>query len=112
MNRTVIAAPGAHVDEGLQPERTTLAWVRTSAVAALVTLLFLRSTPADPPTVATVGTVCLGGPMFLLAATRRSHAERVRQFTQETATVPFLHITFLAATVLVLATAAALCTVL
>ena len=69
-----------HDDAGLQPERTTLAWVRTAALAVAVCLLFIRTVPG--PGVLVVGAAAAAAfpALAILATARRNHRLRVREF--------------------------------
>jgi hypothetical protein len=97
-----------HGDEGLQPERTTLAWVRTAALLAAVTVVFLRTAPGSPHAVAVVGIACLTGPLSLLVSADRFHRRRVRDFGEDHASLPLSRIMILILTTIVLATATGL----
>ncbi|MEU5842549.1 DUF202 domain-containing protein [Rhodococcus sp. NPDC047139] len=67
-----------HGDVGLQPERTSLAWMRTGAVLGAVVLGFMRFVPGPGPVVATIGLVCLAPALVVLLAGRVGHRARVR----------------------------------
>lgn len=65
-------------DAGLQPERTTLAWIRTALTLTVVSLLTARLAGESGPLAAAVG---LGGTTvaaLLVAVQRRRHYRRDR----------------------------------
>ena len=66
----------ARADPGLQPERTTLARVRTAASFAALGALCVRFLPAA------VGIAMLGGATVLLACTLRRHRRMCAEFEQ------------------------------
>ncbi|MCZ4589289.1 DUF202 domain-containing protein [Rhodococcus opacus] len=70
----------AHGDKGLQPERTTLAWVRTSVLAVAVCILFARAVPGSIVLIAGISAACAVPAMTILATGRRSHRRRVDEF--------------------------------
>ncbi|MFD6858897.1 DUF202 domain-containing protein [Rhodococcus sp. NPDC060090] len=67
-----------HDDPGLQPERTSLAWLRTEAVLGAIVLGFMRFVPGPGPVVASIGLLCLVPVLVLLFSSRESHRARVR----------------------------------
>ena len=67
-----------HGDLGLQPERTSLAWLRTGAVLGAGVLGFMRFVPGPDAVVATIGLVCLVPVLAVLLASRTGHRARVR----------------------------------
>lgn len=69
-----------HDDAGLQPERTTLAWVRTAALAATVCILFARTIPGPSALVVGVSVVSAFPALMILATSRRHHRRRVQEF--------------------------------
>jgi len=71
-----------HDDAGLQPERTSLSWLRTGALLGAVVLAFMRFVPGPGPVVATIGLVCLVPVLTLLFAARSGHRARVRGFVE------------------------------
>lgn len=75
------ALGAVHDDPGLQPERTTLSWVRTLLVFAADTILFVRISPGPPVAVITVGALCLLFAVATLSATRWQHGLRVSRFS-------------------------------
>lgn len=69
---------GVHDDAGLQPERTTLAWVRTSALAAVVSVLYVRAVPGPLVLVAIIAALCGTPAAVILSTSGRTHIARVR----------------------------------
>lgn len=67
-----------HDDPGLQPERTSLAWLRTEAVLGVIVLGFMRFVPGPGPVVASIGLLCLVPVLVLLFTSREGHRARVR----------------------------------
>lgn len=67
---------GARADGGLQPERTTLARVRTAASLAALGALCVRLLPAA------VGIAMLGCATVLLVVTLRRHRRMCAEFEQ------------------------------
>ncbi|MEE2059454.1 DUF202 domain-containing protein [Rhodococcus artemisiae] len=67
-----------HDDPGLQPERSSLAWLRTEVVLGAIILGFMRLAPGPGPVVATIGLVCLVPVLVLLFTAREGHHARVR----------------------------------
>lgn len=78
-----MATARTHVDPGLQPERTTLAWVRAAAVLAAVSVLYLRFVPGPGALVGTVGGCALLVAIIVIAAARRTHERRSLAFGSE-----------------------------
>ncbi|NKY33208.1 DUF202 domain-containing protein [Nocardia speluncae] len=76
-------------DPGLQPERTTLAWVRTAASLAGVALLFLRHGLESNAAHAVVGLAGLGFAVVVIARSARRHDRAVASFSAGR-TVPLL----------------------
>ncbi|MFZ3392699.1 DUF202 domain-containing protein [Rhodococcus sp. 7Tela_A2] len=96
-----------HDDPGLQPERTSLAWMRTGAALGAVVLLFMRFVPGPGPVVAAVGLLCLVPSVVVLLSARIGHRARVRGFVAgDVGRLWWRNIT-VAAAVVVLATATA-----
>ncbi|WP_094980165.1 DUF202 domain-containing protein [Rhodococcus pyridinivorans] len=67
-----------HGDVGLQPERTSLAWLRTASVLGAVVLGFMRFVPGPGAVVASIGLICLVPVLAVLLASRIGHRARVR----------------------------------
>ncbi|MFC9788211.1 DUF202 domain-containing protein [Rhodococcus sp. NPDC127528] len=103
---TAVAEP-VHDDPGLQPERTTLSWIRTATVLVADVLLFARVTPGGAVAATAVGVVCLMFPLFVLATARRRHGTRVHRFASGTAAPALRWNLLLTSTVLTLAGGAA-----
>ncbi|MEZ5153408.1 DUF202 domain-containing protein [Rhodococcus zopfii] len=77
--------PPTHGDPGLQPERTSLAWLRTAAVLGAVALGFMRFAPGPGIVVVVIGLLCLAPALYLLLTAGRGHRARVRRFAAGTA---------------------------
>lgn len=98
---------GARVDPGLQPERTTLSWVRSASALAALGALYLRCVPAAGGATAAVGVVMLVGAGVLLASARRRHRRRCEEFEKGRARAEWGGNVVLLVTVLVAAGAGA-----
>lgn len=96
-----------HDDPGLQPERTSLAWLRTGAVLGAVVLGFMRFVPGPGPVVALIGLVCLIPVLMVLLAARTGHRARVRGFVDGTLPYFWWRNALIVGTVVVLASASA-----
>ncbi|MBM7459848.1 DUF202 domain-containing protein [Rhodococcus coprophilus] len=96
-----------HDDPGLQPERTSLAWMRTGAALGAVVLAFMRFTPGPGPVVAAVGLVCLTPAVIVLLSARFRHRARVRDFVAGEVDYLWWRNILVAASVVVLAITAA-----
>ncbi|MCK8674813.1 DUF202 domain-containing protein [Rhodococcus sp. HM1] len=73
-----------HDDPGLQPERTSLAWLRTAAVLGAVALGFMRFTPGPDVAIVSIGLLCLTPALYLLITAGHGHRARVRRFAAGT----------------------------
>ncbi|UYP21074.1 DUF202 domain-containing protein [Rhodococcus sp. Z13] len=98
----------SHDDPGLQPERTSLSWLRTGAVLGAVVLVFMRLAPGPGPVVATIGLVCLVPVLAVLLASRAGHRARVRGLVAGRAPYFWWRNVAITATVVVLALASAI----
>lgn len=96
-----------HDDPGLQPERTSLAWMRTAAALGAVVLMFMRFVPGPGPVVAVIGLLCLVPVLVVLLTARVGHRARVRGFVAGEVDYFWWRNVVLAATVVVLAVASA-----
>jgi len=96
-----------HDDAGLQPERTTLAWVRTAGLAVAVCLLFLRTVPGPGALVVGVAAAAAFPALAILATARRNHRQRVREFVDGRAPIHLVPVLSVSMGVVLLACAAA-----
>ncbi len=95
-----------HDDPGLQPERTTLAWLRTATGLGDDGQLFLRLAPGPAPVVVAIGLLCLLPALVLLVTSGREHRARVSRFIEGRAKHHWWRNIVLTVTVVVLALAA------
>ncbi|HET8993622.1 MAG TPA: DUF202 domain-containing protein [Rhodococcus sp. (in: high G+C Gram-positive bacteria)] len=95
-----------HDDPGLQPERTSLAWLRTEAVLGAIVLAFMRFAPGPRIVVAAIGLVCLVPVVVLLFTATEGHRARVRGLVAGGGTSFWWRYITLAGTVVVLGSAA------
>lgn len=63
-----------HADRGLQPERTTMAWVRTGTSLATAALIYLRYVPGPPVAIGILGGSTLIGAVGIIAISHRGTA--------------------------------------
>ncbi|WP_137723200.1 DUF202 domain-containing protein [Prescottella subtropica] len=96
-----------HGDPGLQPERTTLAWVRTAASLAAVAFLCLRYVPGSSTLVQVVGVWAVVSASVVIVTARRRHQRVSEKFGAGRVDYPFLLVAGLAGTVVALAAASA-----
>lgn len=94
-------------DPGLQPERTTLAWVRTAIALAAVTLLFLRYVPGPLAVRLVVGGCALLMAGTLVATAARRHTRVSGAFSAGDAAPSLVRSALLVTQVIALATSAA-----
>ncbi|QBJ97104.1 DUF202 domain-containing protein [Rhodococcus sp. ABRD24] len=102
-----MAPAASHRDPGLQPERTTLAWVRTSASLAAVAFLCLRYVPGSSVVVQAVGLWAIAAASVVVVTARRRYERAAEEFGAERSEPPFLLMAGVAATVSGLAGACA-----
>ncbi|MEE2031911.1 DUF202 domain-containing protein [Rhodococcus chondri] len=101
-----------HDDPGLQPERTSLAWLRTATGLGAVVLGFMRFAPGPGPVVVTIGLICLVPVLVLLVGARPHHRARVRSFVAGQGSYSWWTNLVLATTVVTLALSAAVMIIL
>ncbi|MDH6679714.1 uncharacterized membrane protein YidH (DUF202 family) [Rhodococcus sp. LBL1] len=101
-----MAAP-AHQDPGLQPERTTLAWVRTAASLAAVAFLCLRYVPGSSVVVQVIGIWAIAAASVVVVTARRRYERVSEHFGAGRVVYPFAIMLGLAVTVVALAAVSA-----
>lgn len=98
-----------HNDAGLQPERTTLAWTRTAASLAVVSLLCLRYVPGSFLVVHVVGASAIVVAAMIVVTSRRRYEKSSELVDSGRPAPPFLLMFCLTVTVVTLAVVAAVC---
>ena len=96
-----------HGDPGLQPERTTLAWVRTAASLTAVAFLCLRYVPGSSLALQIVGTWAIAASTVVIVTARSRYERSSEAFGAGRCVPPFLSMLGLAVTVVALASASA-----
>lgn len=106
VSTTLTKPDGVHGDAGLQPERTTMAWVRTGALLAAVCLLLLRASTQPLLLTTVVIAVCAAPTLTILATAHSTHRLRVEALTVGSTPAPLLPVALLSGGVIALAGAA------
>ncbi|MFC9550312.1 DUF202 domain-containing protein [Rhodococcus sp. NPDC056960] len=68
-------------DPGLQPERTSLAWVRTASTVAAVAVLYVRAVPGPLIVTGTIASVATALSAGVILSGRRVHDRRSVDFS-------------------------------
>lgn len=78
-----MTAQRPHLDEGLQPERTSLAWSRTSWSLAVTSAIFIHWSPRLGPSLLVMVAVALLAALVIGGTRRRRYDRWVRGIVRE-----------------------------
>lgn len=75
--------PRPHEDSGLQPERTILAWARTTVSFFVAAAIFLRWLPHYGPQLGVLVILAAAAAIAIYASQRRRYAEQARGLSRQ-----------------------------